>query len=171
VSTTASRAPSRQDDPVRIRHGRIQQLDLEADHGVKTDRLCRADEADGPVEPGMIRDGETGQAQLDGSLDQLIRGRRTIEEREVGVAVEFGVWGLNHGSFRSGRLTGADKYRTNVLALAMKQDPSGRRLTGMHAPLRQVLVPVLRAGAMVALAMLLILGLFPAILAAQAGRT
>ena len=53
----------------------------------------------------------------------------------------------------------------------MKQDPSGRRLTGMHAPLRQILVPVIRAGAMVALAMLLILGLFPAILAAQAGRT
>jgi hypothetical protein len=38
----------------------------------------------------------------------------------------------------------------------------------MQAPLRQVVVPVLRAGAMVALAMLLILGLFPAILAAQA---
>jgi hypothetical protein len=38
----------------------------------------------------------------------------------------------------------------------------------MHAPLRQILVPALRAGAMVALAMLLILGLFPAILAAQA---
>lgn len=38
----------------------------------------------------------------------------------------------------------------------------------MHAPLRQVLVPVLRAAALVGLAMLLILGLFPAILAAQA---
>jgi hypothetical protein len=41
----------------------------------------------------------------------------------------------------------------------------------MHAPLRQILIPVIRAGAMVALAMLLILGLFPAILAAQAGRS
>lgn len=40
----------------------------------------------------------------------------------------------------------------------------------MHAPLRQVVLPVLRAGAMVALAMLLILGLFPAIIAAEAGR-
>ena len=40
----------------------------------------------------------------------------------------------------------------------------------MHAPLRQVLYPVLRIGAMVALAMLLILGLFPVILAAEAGH-
>jgi hypothetical protein len=55
--------------------------------------------------------------------------------------------------------------------LSTKQDPSGWRLTGMHAPLRQVLVPVLRAGALIGLAMLLILGLFPAILAAQAGRS
>lgn len=37
-------------------------------------------------------------------------------------------------------------------------------------PLRQIVFPVLKAGAMVGLAMLLILGLFPAILAAQAGR-
>jgi len=40
----------------------------------------------------------------------------------------------------------------------------------MHAPLRQILVPVLRSGAMVALAMMLILGLLPVILAVQAGR-
>jgi len=40
----------------------------------------------------------------------------------------------------------------------------------MHAPLRRIAFPVLRVGAMVALAMLLILGLFPTILAAQAGR-
>ena len=52
----------------------------------------------------------------------------------------------------------------------MKQDPPSRRLTGMHAPLRQLIGPVLRIGAMVGLAMLLILGLFPAILTAQAGR-
>ena len=40
----------------------------------------------------------------------------------------------------------------------------------MHAPLRRVIVPLLRVGAMVALAMLLILGVFPAVLAAGAGR-
>ena len=52
----------------------------------------------------------------------------------------------------------------------MKQDPPSRRLTGMQAPLRQIVVPILRMGAMVGLAMLLIMGLFPAILEAQAGR-
>ncbi len=52
----------------------------------------------------------------------------------------------------------------------MKQDQPDRRLIGMHAPLRQLIGPVLRIGAMVGMAMLLILGLFPAILAAQAGR-
>jgi len=41
----------------------------------------------------------------------------------------------------------------------------------MYAPFRQVLVPVLRTGALVGLAMLLIMGLFPAIIAAQAGRS
>jgi len=41
----------------------------------------------------------------------------------------------------------------------------------MRAPFRQVFVPVLRTGALIGLAMLLILGLFPAILAAQASRT
>ncbi len=52
----------------------------------------------------------------------------------------------------------------------MKQAMPDRRLTGMHAPQRQIVVPVLKACAMVALAMLLILGLFPAILAAEASR-
>jgi hypothetical protein len=50
----------------------------------------------------------------------------------------------------------------------MKQAALGWRLTGMHASQHQIVVPVLRACAMVALAMLLILGLFPAILAAEA---
>ena len=49
-----------------------------------------------------------------------------------------------------------------------KQELPGRRLTGMHAPFRQVFVPVLRAGALIGLAMLLILGLFPLVLAAEA---
>ena len=38
----------------------------------------------------------------------------------------------------------------------------------MHAPFRQLYLPVLRAGALIGLAMLLILGLVPAILAAEA---
>jgi hypothetical protein len=40
----------------------------------------------------------------------------------------------------------------------------------MHASLLRLVGPILRIGALVGLAMLLIMGLFPAILAAQAGR-
>ena len=41
----------------------------------------------------------------------------------------------------------------------------------MHAPARQVAFSAIRLGAMVALAMLLILGLLPAVLAVQAAST
>ena len=41
----------------------------------------------------------------------------------------------------------------------------------MHAPMRQVAYSTIRLGAMVALAMLLILGLLPAVLAVQAAST
>jgi hypothetical protein len=49
-----------------------------------------------------------------------------------------------------------------------KQEHASRRLNGMHAPMRQIAVSAVRIGAMVALAMLLILGLLPAVLAVQA---
>ena len=41
----------------------------------------------------------------------------------------------------------------------------------MHAPLRQIAYSAVRVGAMVALAMLLILGLLPAVLAVEAAST
>ena len=50
----------------------------------------------------------------------------------------------------------------------MKHGWPSRRLNGMHAPMRQIAVSTIRIGAMVALAMLLILGLLPAILAVEA---
>jgi hypothetical protein len=53
----------------------------------------------------------------------------------------------------------------------MKQDARGRRLTDMHAPVSQVAFSAIRVGAMVALAMLLILGLLPAVLAVQAASS
>ena len=42
------------------------------------------------------------------------------------------------------------------------------RLTGMHAGMRHIALSALRTGVMVALAMLLILGLLPAVLAVEA---
>ena len=53
----------------------------------------------------------------------------------------------------------------------MKQERVPRRLTDMHAPMRQIASSAVRIGAMVALAMLLILGLLPAVLAVQAASS
>lgn len=53
----------------------------------------------------------------------------------------------------------------------MKHGGHHRRLTGMHAPTRHVAVSAVRTGLMVVLAMLLILGLLPAVLAVQAAST
>ena len=83
---------------------------------MQADGLGRADEADRAVQPGVVGDGQPGQPQLDGPLDQVVRGRGPIEEREVGVAVEFGV-GVG-ATGRSGRMAGclgAGQYRTSVL--------------------------------------------------------
>jgi hypothetical protein len=52
----------------------------------------------------------------------------------------------------------------------MKQDPGSWRLIRMHASMHQVVTSTLRIAAMVGLAMLLILRIFPAVLEAQAGR-
>ena len=64
-------------------------------------RLGGADESDRPIQPGVIRDGQPGQAELDGPFHEVVRRGRAIEEREVGVAVELGVRDGCHGSLRS----------------------------------------------------------------------
>jgi hypothetical protein len=56
-------------------------------------------------------------------------------------------------------------------SLATKHAWASRRLTDMHAPTRQIAFSAVRIGAMVALAMLLILGLLPAVLAVQAASS
>ena len=90
------------DDPVRVGDDRVEQFDLETDDGMEPRRLRRAGEADRPVQAGMVGDGQPGQPQLDGPLDEVVGCGRPVEEREVGVAVEFGVRGLRHGSLRVG---------------------------------------------------------------------
>ncbi len=97
-----ARAPWRHDDPGRIGDGRVQQLDLETDDRVETGGLRRADEPDRPVQAVVVRDGQPGQAELDRALDQVVGRGRPVEEREVGVGMEFGVGGRCHGSLRSG---------------------------------------------------------------------
>ncbi len=56
-------------------------------------------------------------------------------------------------------------------AESMKQDRPRWRLTTMHEPMRQIAFAAVRTGAMVAIALFLILGILPAILAVQAAST
>jgi hypothetical protein len=55
--------------------------------------LGRGRKSNHAVEAAVICDRQAGQSQLNGTFDQLVRRRGTVEEREVGVAVEFGVGG------------------------------------------------------------------------------
>jgi hypothetical protein len=61
-----------------------------------------------------------------------------------------------------------DEMTSGIGLVTTKHKPAPRRLTDMHAPMRQITFSAVRIGAMVALAMLLILGLLPAILSVQA---
>ena len=79
------------DDAGRVRDGRVEQLDLDADDRADAGRLRGRGEADRAVEALVVGDGERRHPQLGGALDQLVGGRRTVEQREVGVAVELGV--------------------------------------------------------------------------------
>jgi hypothetical protein len=58
--------------------------------------------------------------------------------------------------------------RTRFRYAYTKQPEAHRRLNGMPAPTRQIAFSVLRIGVLVALAMLLILGILPAVLAVEA---
>ena len=61
-----------------------------------------------------------------------------------------------------------DENPLRIAPLGTKHKPTSRRLTDMEAPMRQIAFSAVRLGAMVALAMLLILGILPAILSVQA---
>ncbi len=73
-SAASPRTPWRDDDAGRVGDGRIEQLDLRPDDAVEADLLGRAHEPDGAVEAVAVGDGEAGQADRRGPLDQLVRG-------------------------------------------------------------------------------------------------
>ena len=93
--------PGRQPLPVRtckqvrlqIGHGCVDQLYLDPDDRPQARLLSRGGKANHAVEPVVVRDRQTGQTQLHGALNQLVRRRGAVEEREVRVAVELGVGG------------------------------------------------------------------------------
>ena len=99
-------AAGRDDYAGRIGDGRIEQVELGPDHAVQAGFLGRAHEPDRPVQPVAVRDGQPGQAQLHGPIDQLVRGRGAVEEREIGMRVEFGVRGARHRGRSVGSVEG-----------------------------------------------------------------
>lgn len=166
----------RHDHPRRIRHERVEQLDLDPDHRVESRRFGRGHEPDGPVQPAMIRDREAAQAQLDGPLDEVVGRGRTVEKREARVAVELGVRSgcHGHGSRSRGPLDDPsilEQMFCSCHPRVAKHLGGSRRLTAMQTQLRPIAIALGRYLAMVALAALLILVLLPAAIAAQAATT
>ncbi len=84
-------APGRDHDRGRVGRGRVEQLDLDPDDGVQAGRARRGQEPDGAVQPVVVGDRESRQADLERSVDQLVGRGRAVEEREVRVAVQLGV--------------------------------------------------------------------------------
>lgn len=67
--------------------------DLRADDGVEAVRLRRAPEGDDPVQPVVVGEGQGRQAQHHSALDQGLRRRGAVQQREVAVAVQLAVHG------------------------------------------------------------------------------
>jgi hypothetical protein len=124
----------------------------------------------------MICDRETAQPELHGPLDEVIGRGRAVEEREVRVAMELGVWrsGHGHGSRVEGALDDPsilEQMFCSCHPRVAKHPGGSRRLTAMQTQLRPIAIALGRYLAMVALAALLILVLLPAAIAAQAAST
>jgi hypothetical protein len=93
TAPTADGPPIGDDDPIGVRHDRVAELDLDPDDRPEPGLLEGRRRPDDPVETLVIGDREAAQPELGRPLGQLVRGRRAIEEREVGMAVELGVGG------------------------------------------------------------------------------
>jgi hypothetical protein len=85
------RSPGGDDDPMRVRDDRVEQLDLGPDDRMDTGRLCRRREPDDAVETLVVGDSQARQAKPDRSFNELVGGRRPVEKREVRVAMELGI--------------------------------------------------------------------------------
>ena len=67
------------------------ECDLGAEHRRQPHRACRLGEPHHAVQAVVIGDGERLQAESGRLFGELLRMRRTVEEREVGMTVELGV--------------------------------------------------------------------------------
>ena len=80
VAAARRPSPSRHYHTRWIRNGRIQQLDLYPDDRPQPRLLGSGRKSDHAVEAAVIRDRQPGQPELDGALDQLIRGGSAVQE-------------------------------------------------------------------------------------------
>ncbi len=86
-------SPRRQCDSRKIGRRRIRQFDLHADHRPQPRVVRRGRKPHHAVEAVVVRDRQPGKPEFHGAGNQLVRGRGSVEEREVRVAVELGVFG------------------------------------------------------------------------------
>ena len=99
--------------------------DLGPEHRGQPDRTGCLGEADHPVEPVVIGEGEGVETEPDGLLDELLGVRRPVEEREVAVAVQFGIGDMPVAAGTSGGCRGVAPCGGGGV------EPSGWRLVGL----------------------------------------
>ena len=87
------RSARRHHHPIRIAADRVAQLHLDPEDGPQPRVLVGGLAADDAVEALVVGHREPAQTELGRPLGQLVRRRGTVEEREVGVAVELGIGG------------------------------------------------------------------------------
>ena len=90
-STSARMPATRDDQPAGIQDDRVEQLDLQSDDRPDARLMGSAGKPDSAIEALVIGDRQRGRAKLDRPFDQVFDGRGAVEEREIGVAVEFAV--------------------------------------------------------------------------------
>jgi hypothetical protein len=78
------------DESCRICGHGIEQLHLHADDGAQACLVSGGGEPDRSVETLVVRQRQRAETKLDGALGQVVHRRSAVEEREVGVAMEFG---------------------------------------------------------------------------------
>ena len=89
------RSAARHYEATWVRDDRVDQVDLDADDRTEAGLVGHAGESDRAVEAAVVRQGERAEAEFDGSLDQLVGRGRSVEKREVAMAVQLGI-GLGH---------------------------------------------------------------------------
>ena len=82
--------PTREHDSTRVRRESVEQLDLHADDGPEARLRCCSRKSNRAIQALVVSQSDRAEPQLNRALGQVIDARGTVEEREVGVAVQLG---------------------------------------------------------------------------------